>query len=651
VAAGRALAAWGQPWLPGLVALGGWAGSAVYLAAALPLPVLPRAAQLVLFALASGSFLLGAFSTAASPTEPAEGSRLFRRMQSEIGSGVRRAYPAAAPLALLPFTRHLPAPGSVALAVALVAVVLLQAQRPPGLAAPTRQRLAWRAALLVGVLCVSVLYVALGARAHGNWDNDGAYYFGVAKHIATTHRFEEPLVWHFLRPPGAIVHRPFDYWGGLTSLLLVPPLMVFGATYHVAAISMAVLSSASLVLFWRLLCFEIRLREPLLEALALVVFAFTPWLPVARLDTESIVPFQVLLLSALVLYARDRLGWCVIVSFALVLDRTEGILLCTLLWVACAQRAASLPSYAGHRARVRLVLMGATCVGAFCAYHFVVFGVPFPPGVRAVGSLARYSDLYAYGERRGAPGLLARLWAEPFGATVERTVTAVRAVKLVARQDFWMMLALVPGAGFFRRRPRIESVVWVLFFGGALALVMISPPATFSVGAQRSLANLAPLAAICGAVGMDEILVRAGRVFRRHAVASAIVVGAALVMVSPLDVYQPDARPAADEDFATLSPVLSGEPVASDNPWQIVAMTGSPAVSIPENGEGAMEEVFRRYDVRWVVLGPNHAWMHESKPVLDELLAGRRARIGRFSLVRQVTRSKWPVFRVKDVGG
>lgn len=649
----RAATTWRSPraWAPWLVAVAGWLGAATYVVRTLSLSVLPRAAQIALIGIGAASFVFGALSTAAA--ESVGDTTLLSRLGAEIASGVARAYPAAAPLAFLPFTLESTASGEVALSLALLAAVVLEVRAKQAAGAPARPRIAWRAALLAATLCFSVIYLALGARAHGNWDNDGAYYFGVAKHIAVTHRLEEPLVWHFLSPPEAIPHRPFDYWGGLTSLLLVPPLVVFGATYRVAAITMAVLSSVSLLFFWRLLCFEIRLRQPLLEAMALVIFAFTPWLPVARIDTESIVPFQVLVLAALLLYAHDQLEWCVAASFASILARTEGVLLCSMLWAACALRAGALPSYAARRARVRLALTGAACVGAYSAYHFAVFGAPFPPGVSAVGSLARYSDIYAYGTRDVGPGLLARLWAEPFGVTIERTITQVRAVKLVARQDFWLALALVPGVGLFRSRPRVESLVWVLFFGGALALVAISPPATFSVGAQRSLAGLAPLAAVCGALGADAILARIGGAFRRRTVVSGILIGAVLVgvahvMITPLDVYKPDARPRADEDFSTLSPLLSGEPVASNNPWQIVAMTDSPAVSIPENGEQAMETVFRRYGVRWLVVGANHGWMHESRPVIDELLSGRRTRIGRLSVVRQTTPSRWPVFRVQE---
>jgi hypothetical protein len=44
------------------------------------------------------------------------------------------------------------------------------------------------------------LYLAIGFQVEEIAYNDGAYYYGVARHIALTGRFEEPIVWHFLHP-------------------------------------------------------------------------------------------------------------------------------------------------------------------------------------------------------------------------------------------------------------------------------------------------------------------------------------------------------------------------------------------------------------------------------------------------------------------
>ena len=51
------------------------------------------------------------------------------------------------------------------------------------------------------ILACAVLYLDRGLKAPAIWDNDGAYYYGVARHIARTGRLAEPIVWHFLAPP------------------------------------------------------------------------------------------------------------------------------------------------------------------------------------------------------------------------------------------------------------------------------------------------------------------------------------------------------------------------------------------------------------------------------------------------------------------
>lgn len=545
---------------------------------------------------------------------------------------MRRSALAALPLALLPLTRALGGSAQSLAAAVLGALTLglLLRSAPPTERDP-RERTTWQLALLGVTLCFVVVYLAFGARVRGNWDNDSAYYFGVARHMARTHRFEEPLVWHFLSPPASILHPPFDYWGGVTSLLLVPPMLVFGPTTRVAMLTMATLSSASLVLFWWLLCVEIRLRSYVLEVVAIVVFAFTPWLKTTRFDTESVVPFQLVLLLALVLLARGRLRAAVVVAFLLIVCRAEGVVLASMLWAAAALMAGA--------SRVRSLLLPAlSCVGLYVLYNVVSFGTVVPPGVRAAASLELYNDLYAYGGH--VPATLRpwqRLIAQPLSALLGRAITQVRGVQLVAQQDFWLALALIPGVGWFRKRPAFESLIWILFFGGAFVLMWVSPWATFNPG--RSLGTFIPLVAIVGALGADAIVVAAHAMpfwpaLTRPALGALGVLGIAGAMLSPMSPYAPDSRDSADE-LAALDGVLGGEPVASTSPWAIAATTRSPVVMIPENGEAAIEAVLRRYHVRWLVLIGKPTGIHKSNQVLDELRAGTRTRIGGLDVVKQ----------------
>ena len=128
-------------------------------------------------------------------------------------------------------------------------------------------------------LGITAVYVEIGGSAQGNLQNDSAYYFGVARHMATTHRFEEPIVWHFVNPPPVLVHPPFDYWGGLTSVVLAPILAAFGATQHTAFVAMAAISGLTVVAFWYLLCVALPIRYAVLQLLGLALLSRLPTLP------------------------------------------------------------------------------------------------------------------------------------------------------------------------------------------------------------------------------------------------------------------------------------------------------------------------------------------------------------------------------------
>src|SRR5262249_23623277 len=187
--------------------------------------------------------------------------------------------------------------------------------------------------------------------------NDGGYYYGVARHMTRTGRYEEPIVWHFLRPPDALVHAPFDYWGSLTVLLLVPPLAMFGATPETAFVTMSAMAAASLVAFWYLICIALPLRHHATQLLALVLFAFSPAMDVYRFQPESICVAQVFLLLALIALCRRRVVLCVLSAFAILLARGDGLILFSLIVFALVLMELLIEG--GRAARDLVAVLGA----------------------------------------------------------------------------------------------------------------------------------------------------------------------------------------------------------------------------------------------------------------------------------------------------
>ena len=118
-------------------------------------------------------------------------------------TGAKIAWPAALVLsavALADLPRLQTATGGhstagIVIAAALTLAVCVDRKSPtriPVLAMPLRVRGrrpgVWEIALLGVSLAVLAVYLRIGASAEGNFQNDSAYYYGVARHIATTKR-------------------------------------------------------------------------------------------------------------------------------------------------------------------------------------------------------------------------------------------------------------------------------------------------------------------------------------------------------------------------------------------------------------------------------------------------------------------------------
>lgn len=56
----------------------------------------------------------------------------------------------------------------------------------------------WRLSPLFVTILIAIHYLWAARKVQGTWDNDGCYYYGVARHMALTGRYEEPIVWNYL---------------------------------------------------------------------------------------------------------------------------------------------------------------------------------------------------------------------------------------------------------------------------------------------------------------------------------------------------------------------------------------------------------------------------------------------------------------------
>lgn len=635
----------------------GWLGLHAYLRAHLgPVPLSDRVRGALLVVVAALPLLAAAAWAGSHRRSLVATSHVgLRRLLSR---GLARIWPAAVPLALLPA-----APGGTAIVLAFAAFALLAARVGTLAATPSttgeRARVGPFAPALLGfVLAVTILYLGVGASAHGSFQNDSAYYYGVARHMAETRRFEEPIVWHFVRPPRSLLHPPFDYWGGATSLLLAPVLALFGAKHETALLAMAAISAASVLAFWYLVSVAHPLRTGVAQAIAVIAFALSPALAIYRFDTESLPLFHLLLIASLIAFARRRFVISTALAFGLMLTRGDGTILFALLVLGALASAGGSPR-APRRAPI--LLTAGLLLGAYVAYQWVSHRSLTPPGAAAAPFLAREVDLYSFGR----PDLHRPRWDFLTLAYVkERSLlafTSLREIRFGARrQEIWLAGAAIVALAWLRRRASFAGLVALLLLAGPIA-VTCGSHAVFAP--WRTLYTFVPLVVLGGAMGLDALLVGAEKASRplRSTPIHGLILGACALAACHFTLEGSSAygprHPGVggthdiELELRALDAMLGGEPVASDRPWYIIANTHSPSLMLPENGEAAIAAALRRYGVRWVVLCSRPSGMRGAQRVFGALERTGHLELQDVRIERATQGRKLWVYRVTETGG
>lgn len=554
------------------------------------------------------------------------------------------------PLAFLPFAARSPTWALALFAVALLAHCSTYGRSmadadPESRGDPLNP---FEVSLLGFCLLVLIVYVQIGARADGSFQNDSAYYFGVAKFMARTAKFQEPIVWHFLRKPAKLPTLPFDYWGGLTSVVLAPFLALFGQTHRVANVVMAVLSAGSVALFGYLLAVERLVRNRLVAAALLIGFALVPALSDFRFDTESIPLYHVLVLCTLLLALRGRWAWASFAAGLLYHVRPDALVVTLLVWAWALYQSRKR---GGLR---RVVAVQAIVLVVTLGYDLLAFGTPF--GVRAIAvRLPSQFFLYRWGFHPQVHLIASRLDQH---SVAKRMGEVVRTLGDIIPGGV-VLLSLIVTAGVMTLRDRardpqaVRALLWCLSLPCAMAIGIASGP---MFAPWRTLHPLIPLVMLSGGCALD-CLVRAvhplegpARWFRRAgAMSLSLVVAVMVVWHLSLYGYRASAplRPRLLE-LRKLNGLLHGEVVASNLPWYVIADTDSPSVNIPVDGPRALEQVLKRYHARWILI-MGRAWsIRKAVAVLP--IRHAHTRLGEFSFQRRIAKAGFTLIRVTDLG-
>ena len=560
--------------------------------------------------------------------------------------GLARVWPAGLPLGLLPLCtghwRLLPALLSVALAARYV---------PEGALARLSERRAWQWAMLGFAATLAVGFVAVGRALPGSTNNDAAYYFGMARYIARTHRFQEPIVWQFLNQAPSVFHRPFDYWHGFVSLFMVPIFALFGSSYRVAGTTMGLVSGSSLVLFAYLIAVAAPLRNAALQILALLLFAFSPALLPYRFDVETIPFVHLWLLVALIALAERRMVLASCSACLLFLFRADAATLSALLCL-CAAYLAFQPG-ARERDWLRVVLTISAFALLYVGYHWLVFGTPGPPGALLAARLMDGTGPYCWSDAPAVWTLSQRFAAQFIADRVHVALDTLQVVSFFPNYPIWLGCTLLAAAPTSSPRRGLDWVARLVFFGGAAGTALASP-AVFAT--WRSLHTLLPVFVLAGAYGAEALFdgmwrfLRARRARAGWARFSAGVSLLAFVMalLSPLRLAAAQSEePAFTKELTAMDATFAGQTVMTARSWWVLAYTHTSAVALPFNGEEAMGIVLRRYHPKWLLI-VNGETVLGSNDAVNELLAGRRDQIAGVHMQLQSRSSLLTLYSVQE---
>jgi hypothetical protein len=348
------------------------------------------------------------------------------------------------------------------------------------------------------------------------------------------------------------------------------------------------------------------LRSAVLRIAAIVLFGLSPALMIYRFDVETIPFVHLWMLLSLVALGRKRFALAAGLACLAFLSRADAIVLTAIL---CGAALLAPGASAPRDVRRRIVLVVGLIAAAYVGYHLILFRRPAPPGALIASGLADGLALYSWKDKYQTLTLAQRLNPSFLWGKVLLAYYTVREVVYVPNGGVWLGLgATLVLARPWRRLGLVEGTVWLLLFAGA-PLISCASPAVFA--RHRTLHTMLPVVVLAGAYAADAWLERvrtfiSARVRNPWAPRVAVAAPAmalAAFMLAPLNPkIEPPKPPEFAAEIAKLDGLLAGEPVMTQTPWYVTATTRSPSVFVGEVTEPVMEQIVRRYGVRWLVL-------------------------------------------------
>jgi hypothetical protein len=474
---------------------------------------------------------------------------------------------------------------------------------------------------------------------------DAAYYAAGAVRLARGGGFSEAFIWNYLGEPAGVVHPGFLYWMPLASLLAAPFAALWPDSFLALQAPFAILSAALPLVAYGL-TWRTTGRTGLAWTAGLITvftgFFFPYWtLP------ETFTPFA--LTGSLALWlagVRDApagSGWARLGRWMLVglgvglahLTRADGVLLLGVVALAPFMLGRGDGPEHASAGRLRRVARGvpgslwpvasrllALIVGyvlvmaPWFARNTAVTGVPLPPATLKTAWLTDYDDLFCYACDLSPSSYLSWGWSNVLRSKL--SALWINAQRFLAENCLVFLFPLA-AVGFYRLRRLVPFQLALVYLGAIYAahsLVFTLPG--WRGGFFHASSALLPFIVSAAMTGLDAAVNwaadrrrgwRAGsarRFFAIGAVALAVIlsgyVGAQKVATwrTADAVYREVDRWLTDEETTADAGVAVG------NPPSFWYHTDRAAIAIPNGGVETLLGAADQYDMRYVLLEPDH---------------------------------------------
>ncbi len=475
---------------------------------------------------------------------------------------------------------------------------------------------------------------------------DAAYYYDVAKNIATGHGFTEDFILTYLTPAASVVHPSNLYWMPLASLVIVPFFLVFGVSWHVAQIPSVVLSgSLPLLAYW--LGWEYAPSRRCALGAALLTLCAGFYYPLYFVFTDNFGIYAWAAGLALILLGQGMQGnsrrfalaglWIGLAHLA----RPDAPLLLVIALLIFAASRWRARQQKGDAADAPPALPWSALVGLFALYllvmtpwflrNLLVAGAIVPPGGAKTIWLTTYNDFFSYGKDISLQSYLAWGWGN------------ILLSKLHALwQNGFAILAILefapaPFAAIGLWRLRREARAWPFLL--YLLLLYLGLSLLFTFPSQRgtllhSFIPLLPFLSLATVLGLDGVI---DWLARRHPgpraqqraagrrsvyLAATILLSAVLSIViivsnartwdNTYHLYQQAGRIIAHYQSAGAqngqnAPESALPVVMVSDPPDYYLATGQHAIALPDQDIAVILQVADRYSATYLLLETLHS--------------------------------------------